>query len=34
MVFGASIHADQEQAHGWLTNQKALIGSCSSIAPR
>ncbi len=25
MVFGASIHADQEQAHGWLTEQKALV---------
>ncbi len=24
MVFGASTHADQEEAHGWLREQKAL----------
>ena len=25
MVFGASTHADQEQAHSWLREQKALV---------
>ncbi len=25
MVFGASTHADQEQAYGWLREQKALV---------
>jgi GMP synthase-like glutamine amidotransferase len=25
MVFGASTHADQEQAHGWIREQKALV---------